>query len=380
MKIFSKTFPLLLLFILFGCNQKTSETSEISAQNEREIIHYADGFNIVNHENHTEIIIKTPWPRADKNFIYALIQKDQTLENPEKFDGVIQIPVQKLIVTSTTHIPSLEMLNEVDALIGFPNPDFISSEAIRKRISQGNVSDVGQNEDLNTEIIIDLEPDALIGFSMDGSNPSFSILQKAKIPVLYNADWTETSPLGKAEWIKFFGALFDKQELANQIFKEIEEDYSEAKAIAKNAKTKPKVISGAMYNDVWYAPQGESWAAQFIADAHADYVWGDSKGVGSVSVNLEHALEKGHDADFWIGPAQYVDLESMKKANAVYAQFQAFKNKQIYTYNFKKGETGGSIYFELASNRPDLVLKDHIKILHPELLPDYELFFYDKLH
>src|SRR5699024_6804126 len=112
-----------------------------------------------------------PWPDSDKTFTYALITKDQHLKNPNDYDAVISIPVENIIVTSTTHIPSLEMLHKSQTLVGFPNPDFISSEETRKRIDAGKITDVGQNESLNTEIIIDLSPDALVGFSMNGTNP-----------------------------------------------------------------------------------------------------------------------------------------------------------------------------------------------------------------
>ena len=134
-----------------------------------------------------------------------------------------------------------------------------------------------------------------------------------------------------------------------------------------------------MYRDVWYMPQGESWGAQFIEDANGDYLWKDSKGTGSLSLNLESVLEKGHEADIWIGPGQFTSLDEIKNASQVYTQFKAFKNAQVYSYSTKKGPTGGVIYFESAPNRPDLVLLDHIKMLHPELLPDYNLYFFDKL-
>lgn len=365
----------LLLFFVFCKNPESNLVEETAVST----VEYADGFSITKHANHTLVTIKTPWPNSNKTFRYAFVKNGETFKKPSDVDAVISVPITAVVVTSTTHIPSLEMLNETESLVGFPNLNFISSENVRKRISDKKISDVGQNENLNTEVLIDLAPDVVVGFAMDGTNPTFSVIQKAGIPVLYNADWTETTPLGKAEWIKFFGVLFDKETMANEIFDTIVASYQEAKMLAKTAKSKPSVISGAMYNDVWYTPEGGSWAAKFIEDAHGDYLWKHTKGTGSLSLHIESVLERGHDADFWVGPAQYSDLESLKKANPVYSKFKAYKNGAIYTFSLKKGATGGSIYYELASNRPDLVLKDHIKILHPELLPDYELFFFDKL-
>lgn len=371
-----------LLFVFNACknnkpNAITEETA--SSQNKFTEIKYAQGFEIEVFEGYKTITLKNPWPGTEKTFVYALLEKGVSLSNLGRFDAVVKIPVKEIVVTSTTHIPSLEMLGEVESLVGFPNLDFISSEKTRQRILMGKIKELGKNEALNTEILIDLNPDAVIGFAVDGNNSTFNTIEKTGIPVLYNADWTESSPLGKAEWIKFFGALFNKEKQADSIFKIIESEYLSAKKIAASAKEKPTVIAGAMFKDVWYMPQGDSWGAQFIADAHGDYLWKNSNGTGSLALDLESVLEKGQNAQIWIGPGQFTNLEQMKNASEAYAQFDAFKNGTVYTYNMKKGATGGSIYFELAPNRPDLVLKDYIKMLHPKLLPDYTLFFWDKL-
>lgn len=381
MSIFKKSAFLLALVLCISCKNQTENTAEkpVVQHSKDSTIQYAQGLEITQFEGYKVIDVKNPWPGSNISFKYALVEKNTSLENPENYDAVVKIPVERIVVTSTTHIPSLEMLGEIDALVGFPSLDFISSEKTRIRISDGKVRELGQNENLNTEIAIDLSPDAIIGFAMDGNNPTFTTIQKAGIPVFYNSDWTEHTPLGKAEWIKFFGAFFDKEKEADSIFKEIESEYLTAKEIASKAKTKPTVISGAMYKDVWYMPQGDSWAAKFIDDAHGEYLWKNSKGTGSLSLNLESVLEKGFQAEKWIGPGEFTDFETLKEASMAYSRFNAFKTKEVYTYNLKKGETGGSIYFELAPNRPDLVLKDFIKILHPELIPEHKLYFFDKL-
>lgn len=358
-------------------NNKSEETATILKDSLK--IKYAKGFQINTFEGYKTITLKNPWPGTDKTFTYALVEKNGSLPNPESYDAVVEVPLKRIVVTSTTHIPSLEMLGESEALVGFPSLDYISSEKTRQLIAQGKIKELGKNEDINTEILIDLAPDAIIGFAIDGNNSTFATIEKTGIPILYNSDWTETSPLGKAEWIKFFGVLFNKEKEADSIFNNIETQYLAAKKLASEAKKRPTVISGAMYKDVWYMPQGDSWGAQFIADANADYLWKDSKGTGGLSLSLESVLDKGHDAEIWIGPGQFTTLDEMKNANKAYTQFAAFKAGNVYSYSLKKGETGGVIYFELAPNRPDLVLKDLIKILHPELLPTHQLYFFDKL-
>ncbi len=371
-----------LLFVFAACknNNHDNKTSEIrNVEKESINIQYAQGFEIKAFEGYKSITLKSPWPGTEKTFKYALVEKGAALPTDKSFDAVVEVPLKRIVVTSTTHIPSLEMLGESEALVGFPSLDYISSEKTRQRISDGKITELGKNEDINTEILIDLAPDAVIGFAIDGNNSTFATIEKTGIPVLYNSDWTETSPLGKAEWIKFFGLLFNKEKEADSIFKTIETEYISAKKMASEAKEIPSVISGAMYKDVWYMPQGGSWGAQFIADANGNYLWKDSKGTGSLSLNLESVLEKGHDAEVWIGPGQFTTLDEIKNASKAYTQFKAFKTGRVYSYSMKKGATGGVLYFELAPNRPDLVLKDLIAILHPDLFQSHELYFFNKL-
>ncbi len=374
---------LLSFFILFTACKNQSESTEApkttSLKPQITPVKYAEGFEIETRDNLKIISLKNPWPGTEKTYKYALVNKNTTLQNPEDYDAVVEVPIARIVVTSTTHIPSLEMINELEALVGFPNLNYISSEKTRANIEAGKIKELGKNEAINTEILIDLNPDAVIGFAVDGNNSAFSTIQQMGIPVLYNSDWTETSPLGKAEWIKFFGALFNKEKEADSIFKNIETEYLNAKKIALKAKETPTVLSGAMYKDVWYMPQGNSWGAQFITDAKGDYLWKDASGTGSLSLSIEAVLEKGHNAQFWIGPGQFTSLSQLESASQAYKQFEAFKTGNIFTNSMKKGATGGVIYFELAPNRPDLVLKDIIKILHPELLPEHTLYFFDQL-
>ncbi len=377
-------FLFCLIVLLSACKDKNSsekwQKDIAESFNKKSEIQYATGFDINEYKGYKVITIKNPWPGTDRTFKYALVEKNGKLPNPENFDAVVNVPVNRIVVTSTTHIPSLEMLGELEKLVGFPNLNYISSEKTRQLISASKIKELGKNEDINTEILIELEPDLVIGFGIDGNNSTFKTIENSGISVLYNSDWTETSPLGKAEWIKFFGVLFNKEQKADSIFKNIETEYLSAKKIASEAKDTPTVISGAMYKDVWYMPQGDSWGAQFINDANGNYLWKNSAGTGSLALNLESVLEKGHNADIWIGPGQFTTLDEIKNASEAYTQFKAFKTADVYSYSLKKGETGGVIYFELAPNRPDLVLKDLIKILHPSLFPEHQLYFFDKLN
>lgn len=372
-------FIFFLILILIGCKDFQKSEVVISEIAPKLDINYAKGFEINYLDSYKIITLMNPWPGSNVVFKYALIEENTVLPSSEKFDAIIKIPVSKVVLTSTTHIPSLEMLGAAEALVGFPNLNYISSETTRKRIDDGKVVELGKNEDINTEVLIELSPDLVVGFAVDGNNSALSLIEQTGTPVVYNSDWTETTPLGKAEWIKFFGAFFNKEELADSIFKNIEEQYNSAKQAAFKAAKKPTVLSGAMYKDIWYLPQGNSWAAQLIKDANGNYLWNDSEGTGSLSLNLESVLDKGKTADFWIGPGQFTSLKQMTENHSVYSEFDAFKERNVFSSTNKKGATGGVLYYELAPNRPDIVLKDIIKILHPELLPGHELYFFSHL-
>lgn len=369
---------LLLVLILLSCKDSSKE-SVISYNYVQDTL-YASGFRILQYEDYKIIEVTKAFPNSKDTLRYALVE-DQ-LNNSfdgSQFDQVIQIPIESIVVTSTTHIPSLEMLGVDHTLVGFPNLDYVSSALSRKRIQENKIKELGQNESINTEVLIDLEPDAVVSFGVEGENTSMYTVEKSGIPVLYNGDWVEQDPLGKAEWIKFFGALYGKSKEADSIFSTIEKAYLETKKLTENMVEKPTVLSGAMYKDVWYLPKGESWPAQLIKDAGGNYLWSETEGTGSLSLSIEAVLEKGQEADFWIAPAQYASYSKLAKDHAVYTKFEAFQNKKTYTFSKKRGETGGLLYYELAPNRPDLVLKDMVHYLHPDVLPNYEPYFFSDL-
>lgn len=371
----------ILLFIAFStlvqCKQKAENTTKISSEN---TVKYAKGFSIENYEGYTIITVKNPWPKASKTYKYILKEKNGIV--PDSLNSLMKIitPIKKIVVTSTTHIPSLEMLNEENSLIGFPNLSYISSDKVRALIDAEKIKELGGNQSLNTEVLIDLQPEVIIGYGIDNNNPTLDNLQKSGLKVMLNGDWNEETPLGKAEWIKFFGALYGKQKEANEIFDKIEKDYLKTIEIAKMATSSPTILAGDMFEDKWYLPKGTSWGSQLLAQAKGNYLWKETTGTGSLSLSFETVLEKAKDADFWITSGQFSSLKQMTDANPHYEQFKAFQNKNVYSFAGKKGKTGGVLYYELAPNRPDLVLKDIVKILHPELLVGYKPFFFEKLN
>lgn len=378
-------FSVYLLVILTFVCCKNEPKAELAKTSETEVLDlkYAKGFSVNDLGNFKVLTITKPWPKAEKVFKYAIISKAEMAHTSflkEDYDGFIVDPVQNIVVTSTTHIPALELLGVEHTLIGFPGTDYISSEKTRQRINEGHVRELGKNEGINTEVLLELNPDVVIGFGVDGVNKTFETIKKSGIPVIYNGDWVESSALAKAEWIKFFGVLFNKEKEADSIFNQIELDYLAAKAIAKQAKSQPTVLSGAMHKDVWYLPNGSSPEAQFLKDANVNYLWEDTTGNGSLALSFEVVLVKAKNAQLWLNPSYYGSFEQLESANPLYRNFEAFKNRNIYSYVNTIGDTGGVLYYEQGTARPDLVLKDIIKICHPELLEGYVPYFFKKLN
>jgi iron complex transport system substrate-binding protein len=372
-----KTLFLFTIFSLLQCKENNANVNnKITIQNSK--IRYAKGFSINKYNGFSILKISNPWPKANKSYTYILRQKNGIIPDSLKGFHIIQVPIQSIIVTSTTHIPSLEMLGVENSLTGFPNLNYISSEKVRARIDAKKVIEIGQEQNLNTEVILDLNPNVIVGYGIDNNNATYDNLEKSGLKVIFNGDWNEQSPLGKAEWIKFFGALYGLDKKAETIFNLIEKEYQLTLELAKKATSKPTILCGEMYENVWYLPQGNSWGSLFLKDAKANYLWQETSGTGSLSLPFETVLEKAKTAQFWF-QGSFSSLKEMQNSNIHYNQFDAFKNKNVYSFSSKKGKTGGVLFYELAPNRPDLVLKDILKIVHPELLPDYKLYFYKRL-
>ncbi|WP_299157554.1 ABC transporter substrate-binding protein [uncultured Tenacibaculum sp.] len=371
MKHFLSLAIISLLF--FQC--KKAESKEVTKSVEMHSpIKYAKGFDIITQNGQKKLVFKRVFQNSKKQFTYTLTNTTNISKNE------LKVPINELVVTSTTHIPMLELLSSETKLVGFPHTKYISSEKTRKLIEDNKVVELGSEQNMNTEKLMDLNPELVIGFSLHPNNKLYENIKKSGIPVIFNGDWLEETPLGRAEWIKFFGALLNKEKEADSIFKIIELNYTRAIEIAKNNKKKPPtVLSGSMFKDVWNLPAGESFMATYLKDANLNYLWKETNGTGSLQLSFESVLDKGKNADYWIGCGLFETKEQMLSANKHYKEFNALIQGNVYTIGSKKGKTGGLLYFELAPVRPDLVLKDFIKITNPKLLPNYKLTFFEKL-
>ncbi len=374
----------IIVLFIYSCNGNKTNQQETIVTNITESsvsdisIKKATHFSVEFHENYKLVSVINPGKGSEKTFRYLLVNKG-TQAPDINADAIIQVPIERMVCFSTTHLPLLEYLDQQNSLVGFPNTDYISSDKIRKLVEEGKVKDLGSDMDVNVEELLVLQPDIVMAYSMGDHTNQFQLIERGGIPVVYNADFMENDPLGRAEWIKFMALFFNEEEKADSVFNAIEERYDSLKSLTEDVEEKPTVFCGILYGESWMMPGSRNFGAQFFKDAGAKYLWDDNDEEGNIRLSFEHVYEKAHDADFWIGVGSYSTFREMQKTDNRYAVFKAFKEQQIFNYNAKIGPSGGNAYFELGYLRPDLVLSDLIKIFHPEKLSEEPFYFHQSL-
>lgn len=368
------------ILLLNSCGKKRSvdridgPTSHASTS-----IRYAEGFKVSIVGSARLVEVTYPFQGATAGYRYLLVPRGEEVPPHDEQTRVIHTPLKSIVCTSTTHIPLLDYIGETAKLVGFPTPDYISSEKMRARIDEGKVIDLGIDKGLNLERLAVLKPDAVMGYTMSGDYGQFRTIESLGIPVVINAEYLEQHPLGRAEWIKFMALFFDREKEADSVFRMIERSYEAARAAVAAGADRLTVMSGIVYGDAWFLPAGENYAAKLFADAGLRYLWGETPGNGFLQLAFESVYERAHEADLWIGTGGYKTLDEIRAADSRYSRFKAFQNQQVYNYDARQGPTGGNEFLELGYLRPDLILKDLIKIAHPAILPEHELFFHRKL-
>ncbi len=366
-------------FILIGCNQKNPSQVPDSTNGNEMKLKYAAGFTINILEDAKLVEVTYPFQGAVTGYKYLLVQRGHAVPEHDPKTKVITIPLHTIACTSTTHIPFLDYLGETDKLIGFTSTNYISSEKMRKRIDHGDVTELGSEKGINLEKLAMLKPDLIMGYTVSSDYGQFRKIEELGVPVVINAEYLEKHPLGRAEWIKFMALFFNKEKEADSVFQAIEKSYLEIKTLAQKIKNRPKVLTGIVYGDTWFLPGGQNYSARILKDAGGEYLWERDSSNGFLQLSFEAVYEKAHQADLWIGVGSFTSLNEIKNSDERYTNFKPFTTKRVYTYNARIGTTGGSEYMELGYLRPDIILKDLVKITQPKVLPDYQLYFHKRL-
>lgn len=374
-------FLLFLLAYLPGSctfKQKNRENTADYELKNKEKIKYAKGFAIYRYENYFLVKLFNPF-RDSRDTLHFVIGNPAEKNFSPGYQQV-KAPLTNVVLLAGSHAAFLDALNKTGIVKGISSRNYFYNEKIQQHVDEGKVAELGYGQQLNTERLIVLDPQIMIFSGMSSSDVvRYSLVSAAGITLFPAAEWQESHPLGRAEWIKVFGALTGKYEASLEIFKNIERRYNALKTKPIEGE-KPTVIVNAPYKDVWWLPGGKSYMSQLISDAHGRYVWANNKEEGGIQIDIETIYHKAHDADFWLNPGLSNSIEELAARDSRYREFSALKNGNVYNNNRRTNAYGGNDYYETGLLRPDIALADMIKIFHPAALPGHSLYFYRKLH
>jgi len=382
MKFFSILMVVSLSVLTQSCTgNKESRPVKNKTDNEA-IITMASRFTLLKKENSTLVTIINPWQGAEHvNMVYHLVKRGSELPDGIDSSEVIFVPLKKIVCMSTTHIAMIAALGEENSITGVSGPGYVFTEGIVKNIKKGTVADVGYEAGLNKELILSIAPDLVMMYGIGSESAGYvARIKELGIQIMFNADYLETDPLGKAEWLKLFGALYCKEELADSIFSSELEAYNSIKILTDNNFTvRPKVLLGLPYKDTWYISPGNSFISKLISDAGGDYLWKDTESELSMPYGIENVYVKALDADFWFNIGTVQSTDDIMAFEPRLNKLPCFVKGNLYNNNKRITREGGNDYWESGTVYPHLILQDIASVLHPELFIDHKLFFYRKI-
>ena len=332
-------------------------------------IEYARRFRLFRRGEATVVEIMSGQEAYPDTLRYLLLPEGKP--QPSGFAGymVIHTPVKRMAVFSTTHVGFLDLLNQADRIAGVSRSELVNTPSLRRRIEEGKVTEIGMPFSPDQEAVLALDPDIVCAPVLPSTRKAgYQALLQMGVPVLLVADWLESSPLGRAEWVKLFGALVGKEELARERFAAIESSYLKIAALSHNLPNRPTVLIGLPVKDSWYVPAGGSYVAAMLRDAGASYNWSELPEVGSVPLTIEAVWPVALEADYWLNTGTVSTLDELMAVDSRFGQIRSVKERRVWNNNRQVNAAGGNAYWERGVVRPDLVLKDLVMILHPGIL------------
>jgi len=362
-----------------GCVQNYNPNQDYFP--EKTQIQYAQGFQVKYHKHYKVITVNNPWRDANRSFQYVLVQCGTPVPSGFEQSQVVQVPIQRIAVLSTTHLGHLESLQLLDRLVAVSNIKLVYSQEVHQYLQKNNVQEIGSNTNLNIEKIIDISPDLITTYGTGNlQQDAHPQLLEAGLKVAINSEYMESTPLGHAEWIKFTALFFNQEQAVNQQFNQIVREYKSVAAIAQKAQNKPTVITGFHRNGTWNIPGGNSYVAKLLKDAGANYFGADNAESGSIPLSFEAVYDRALNAQVWLNGSQdWTRLQDVASTDERYTKLSAFKSGRVFNNNARVNEFGGNDYWQSGTISPHLVLSDLVKILHPELLPEHQLIYYQPL-
>ncbi|MBD5356068.1 MAG: ABC transporter substrate-binding protein [Bacteroides sp.] len=375
---FSLIFSLVLL-LLASC--KGGNTNDaVSEKGERIPLSYAENLSLTKFPDYVKADIRNPWDTAKTLHTYILIPDSVNTPDNLPAGTVIRTPLKNSLVYSSVHNSLITELGSIDAIKGVCDAQYIHQPTLAKRINSGEVADCGNSMTPNIEKIIKLNPDGILLSPFENSG-NYGKLGQLGIPIIECADYMETSPLGRAEWMKFYGILYGREETARDIFNATEKDYLSLKELASVSSVRPTVLVDRLYGSSWNVPAKHSTMGIFIEDAGGINPFSYIDKSGSSPLAGEQVLHKAGDADIWLVRYSQTNDKSLKELasdNPIYPQIKALKDKNVYGCNTSK-----VFFYEDIPFHPQWLLADLISVFHPELSvsdPNNQRHYFTKIN
>ena len=367
-----------------GCGGGDGSSGTVSAKTSHFIKHmplsYAHGFAIDYYDGYREVSVVNQMAGHADTLHFLLVDSGVTAPADRPGIPVITTPVRQFAVQSSVHVALADFAGVADRITGLGNFQYINSPTIRERIKEGKVKEIGIDSRINSELLISMHPGVLIAMTNpDAAFGQYKTLMDAGIPVMPDGEWLETTPLGRAEWVKLIGALVDKEDFVARKYDSVVRAYQRLAAIGSAAKEKPTVIVNMPFKGTWYVPAGGNYQTQLLRDAGATYPWTNSHGTNSLALTFEAMAPVALKADYWLNLG-YVDSKSdILAKDSRFSTFRAFQTGALYNYNKRVNDIGSNDYWESGIVNPHRILADLIRILHPGLLPQDTLYYYKQL-
>lgn len=363
-----------IVILLAGCGKRQPASQDNPSHTEYSV-YYAKGFTVKKYEDYTAVSVRDPWDTTRMLQTYILVDREKEIPSNLPKGTVVKIPLQSVATYSTIHCSTLNELGLNNIIKGVCEPEYIKLEHIQQGVKNGTITNLGMASKPDLEKIIMLNPDAILATPIQGW--TYGNIDKTGIPVLETIDYTESHPLGRAEWIRFYSLFTGTEKLADSLFAITEKNYNEVKEIVAKAANRPSVLTDIRFQGQWNMPGGKSFMANMLANAGAAYPWADNPSSTYMPLSFESVLDKAGEADVWIIKYNWpkdMTYEGLKKEYKPYSNFKAFKEQNIYGCN-----TSYSNYYEDLPIHPDYILRDMAYIFHPELFPDYTPRYYKKI-
>lgn len=379
--------PILYIFILFtffvSCRNPEVKNSSIFSELKRDTtIKYAKRFAVYQNEQYKVIYLFGNKSNFDTTGVYVLAEDTSGLGALPPHIQVVKLPCKKVAALSSIYASVLCELGEINSVVAVDNMDYINNTDVIKKFEEGGILELAKTPKIDLEKTIALKPDMIFSFGMGNPDEDRDPrLLQAKIPIAVALDHKEEKIRARAEWIKFFGIFMNKRRQADSIFEQVLTNYEALKKLVAKAEKKPKVFNEIKYGDIWYVPGGNSYMAEMLRDAGAEYVWKDDESYGSFPLSFEQVYVKAKDADYWINLALTRTKEELLAFDQRYSEFKAFKAGNLYNNTKVTNTKGYSIYWETGMIHPDRILSDFVQIFHPELKDEVknDLYYYEQL-